>query len=101
MKQDFFDLLRKIDKNPKTSQRDLAKDLGLSIGKLNYCLRALINKGLVKTKNFKTSKKKIQYLYYLSPKGVLQKTNATIKFMQLKIKEYEELKSELEKNRHV
>lgn len=98
MKPDFFNLLRKIDKDPSASQRDLAKDLGLSIGKLNYCLKALKAKGLVKMKNFRKNKKKTQYLYYLSPKGVLEKTNATVKFMQLKIKEFEELKNELDKN---
>ena len=98
LNSDFFNLLRKIDKDPRITQRILAKELGLSLGKLNYCLRALKEKGLIKIKNFNNSKKKAKYFYYLSPKGVVEKTEATFKFMKLKMKEYEELKEELKKN---
>ena len=67
----------------------------MSLGKINYCLKALKTKGLIKIKNFKKSKEKIGYLYYLTPKGIAEKTNITIKFMRLKMKEYDELKREL------
>lgn len=98
MKTEFFNLLRIIHKSPEASQRELAKKLGLSIGKLNYCLKALKDKGLVKIKSFSKSKKKTKYLYLLTPKGILEKTKVTLNFMNIKIKEYEELKKELEKN---
>ena len=79
----------------------MAKDLGFSLGKLNYCLSALKAKGLVKVNNFRQNKNKINYIYILTPKGILQKTNLTIKFMQLKMNEYDELNRELleEKNK--
>lgn len=99
MKQEFFDILRKIHKDPEASQRELAKELGLSIGKLNYCLRALKEKGLIKIQNFNKSPKKTKYLYYLTPKGILEKTKVTVNFMKRKMKEYEELKKELKVKR--
>ena len=67
---DHFNTLRKIEKNPQSTQRSLANELGFSLGKLNYCLRALKKKGLVKINNFKKSKKKINYIYVLTPKGI-------------------------------
>jgi|TARA_B100001964_G_C14017909_1_gene502448 EPS-associated MarR family transcriptional regulator len=96
-KQDHFDVLRKIKNNPETTQRQLAKDLGFSLGKLNYCLKALKNKGLVKIENFKKNPKKINYIYILTPKGISEKTKLTLNFMQRKIEEYDELKEELKK----
>ena len=97
---DHFEVLRKIDKNSKISQRQLAEDLGFSLGKLNYCLKALQNKGLVKIKNFGKKKNKIRYIQYvLTPKGISERTKLTINFMKRKIQEYDELKSELEKNK--
>ena len=95
MKQEFFDIMRKIHKDPEASQRELAKELGLSIGKLNYCLKALKEKGFIKIQNFNKNPKKVKYLYYLTPKGVLKKTKVTINFMKRKMIEYEELKKEL------
>ena len=95
--QDHFELLRKIDKNPQLSQRRLAEELGLSLGKLNYCLKALKYKGYVKIKNFQKNPNKINYLYVLTPKGATEKTKLTIKFMKRKLKEYDELKKELKK----
>ena len=95
--QDHFELLRKIDKNPQLSQRRLAEELGLSLGKLNYCLKALKYKGYVKIKNFKKNPNKINYLYVLTPKGATEKTKLTINFMKRKLKEYDELKKELKK----
>ena len=96
-KQDHFDVLRKIKNNSETTQRQLAKDLGFSLGKLNYCLKALKNKGLVKIENFKKNPKKINYIYILTPKGISEKTKLTLNFMQRKIEEYDELKEELKK----
>ena len=93
--QDYFDILRKVKKKPNTNQRQLAKDLGFSLGKLNYCLNDLKLKGLVKIQNFKKNKKKINYIYILTPRGLAQKTKLTINFMKRKIKEYDELKKEL------
>jgi len=94
--QDNLDLLRKISKRPKVSQRMLADELGFSLGKLNYCLNALKKKGLIKIKNFKNSKNKINYIYLLTPKGITKKSLLTVNFMKKKMKEYEELKKELE-----
>ncbi len=95
-KQDHFDVLRKIQNNPKFSQRKLAEDLGFSLGKLNYCLKSLQEKGLVKIENFKKNPNKINYVYVLTPKGVAEKTKLTINFMKRKMREYDELKSEIE-----
>ena len=96
-KKDHFEILRKIEKLPEASQRDLAKELGFSLGKLNYCLKALQKKGLVKIHNFKKNPKKINYFYILTPAGISEKTKLTINFMKRKMKEYDELKSEIEK----
>ena len=96
MKPDYFNILRKIDKDPKASQRELAKELGLSIGKLNYCLKALKEKGLIKIRNFTKSSKKLDYVYIITPRGLAEKTKLTIDFMQKKIAEYDELKREIE-----
>tara|TARA_B110000211_G_C13795744_1_gene428280 strand:+ start:172 stop:477 length:306 start_codon:yes stop_codon:yes gene_type:complete len=92
---EHFQILRKIDKKPNSTQRELAQDLGISLGKLNYCITALKKKGLIKIKNFKKNPKKINYLYILTPRGIAMKTNMTIDFMKKKIQEYDELKSEL------
>ena len=95
--EDHFEVLRKIQKKPKASQRQLARELGFSLGKLNYCLRALQKKGMVKLSNFKKTEHKIKYLQYLvTPKGISYRTKLTINFMKRKMKEYDELKKELE-----
>ena len=94
--QDHLNLLIRIKNKPKSSQRQLAEDLDISLGKLNYCLKALKDKGFVKIRNFKKNPKKINYIYILTPKGVIEKTNLTLNFMKRKMKEYEELKKELE-----
>ena len=95
--QDHFDVLRRIQKKPKSSQRELAEELGFSLGKLNYCLRALQSKGLVKIKNFKKNPEKLNYIYVLTPKGISEKTKLTLNFMTRKMREYDELKNELKK----
>ena len=89
---DEFNVLRKIQSKPESTQRELAKDLGFSLGKLNYCLKALHNKGLVKIENFKKKEKKLSYI----KKYILTPINLTIQFMQRKMKEYDELKSEID-----
>ena len=98
--QDHFDILRKIKKKSNPSQRELAKELGFSLGKLNYCLKALRKKGLVKIKNFQKKENKIQYLQYvITPKGISHRTKLTVNFMKRKLKEYDELKKELEESK--
>tara|TARA_B100000029_G_C17527650_1_gene942210 strand:- start:157 stop:465 length:309 start_codon:yes stop_codon:yes gene_type:complete len=94
--QDYLNLLRKIKKKPVSSQRELAEELGFSLGKLNYCLKALTSKGLVKIDNFKKNPNKLNYIYILTPKGIAVKTQLTVNFMKRKMKEYDELKKELD-----
>ncbi len=95
--EDHFEVLRRIDKFPNASQRKLASELGFSLGKLNYCLKALKKKGYVKLKNFQKQEKKIRYLQYvITPKGISERTKLTINFMKRKMKEFDELKKELE-----
>ena len=97
-KDDHFQVLRKIQKKPESSQRELAKELGFSLGKLNYCLKALQKKGLVKLTNFQKKKDKIKYLQYIvTPKGIAYRTKLTIDFMKRKMREYDELQKELKK----
>lgn len=94
--QDYFNILRKINNKPNLTQRELAKELGFSLGKLNYCLNALKNKGLVKISNFKKNPNKIGYIYLLTPKGLSIKTKLTLNFMKRKMTEYDELRLEIE-----
>tara|TARA_B100001094_G_C18066489_1_gene737749 strand:- start:729 stop:1025 length:297 start_codon:yes stop_codon:yes gene_type:complete len=93
--QDNLNVLRKIQNKPNSTQRKLAEELGFSLGKLNYCLKALQNKGLIKIENFKKNPNKINYFYVLTPKGLSEKTKLTINFMKKKMIEYDELKKEL------
>ena len=94
---DHFYVLRKIQNKPKATQRELASELDFSLGKLNYCLKALRGKGLIKIENFKKNPNKINYIYILTPKGISEKTKLTVNFMKLKMKEYDELKKEISK----
>ena len=80
-KQDYLNILRKLDNKPNSSQRKLANELGFSLGKLNYCLNALKSKGLIKIKNFKNNKNKINYIYILTPKGISKKARLTVNFI--------------------
>ena len=98
---DHFEVLRKIQKKPETTQRELAEELGFSLGKLNYCMKALQQKGLIKIENFKRNPKKINYLYVLTPKGIEHKLNLTLKFMKKKMQEYDELKKEINKREDI
>ena len=97
---DLFGILRKIGQNPNISQRQLASKLGFSLGKLNYCLNELKKKGLVKIGNFKKNSKKIKYMYLLTPMGISTKTKLTINFMKKKMKEYDELKKEINNSKY-
>ena len=90
-----FKVLRGIKNNPDSSQRELAEELGFSLRKLNYCIYALKEKGLVKIRNFRTNPNKIGYAYILTPKGIRAKTKLTINFMKRKMQEYDELKKEI------
>jgi EPS-associated MarR family transcriptional regulator len=97
---DHFKVLRKVQTKPESSQRELAADLGFSLGKLNYCLKALQKKGFVKLNNFKKKSNKLGHLrYIITPKGISERTKLTINFMKRKMKEYEELKKELDKGK--
>ena len=93
--QDHFNVLRKITRKPESTQRELAKELGFSLGKLNYCLKALKIKGLIKIKNFEKNPHKINYIYVLTPRGISEKTKLTLNFMKRMMKEYDELKKEM------
>tara|TARA_B100000524_G_scaffold332571_1_gene219860 strand:+ start:629 stop:937 length:309 start_codon:yes stop_codon:yes gene_type:complete len=96
--EDNFAILRNLYKNPNYSQRDLARELGLSLGKLNYCIKALKDKGLIKIRRFKKSPNKIGHIkYVLTSQGISLRTKLTINFMKKKMKEYDELKMELKK----
>ena len=93
--QDHLNLLRKINSKPGYSQRKLADDLEFSLGKLNYCIKALKKKGFIKIENFKKNPKKINYIYKLTPKGITEKAQLTLNFMKRKMEEYDELKAEI------
>ena len=94
--QDHLNILRKLKHKPKTTQRELAEELGFSLGKLNYCLYALKVKGLIKINNFKKNPEKLNYIYVLTPRGISEKTKLTLNFMKRKMREYDELKKEIE-----
>ena len=96
---DQLDVLRAINNETNVTQRKMANDLGFSLGKLNYVIKALKKKGHIKVKNFKNNKNKINYLYILTPKGLTMKMKITVSFMKRKIKEYDELKKELENSK--
>lgn len=94
-----YGLLKTLEDNPSLSQRDLAKRLGISLGKVNFCLNALIEKGCLKVKNFRNSDNKLAYAYLLTPHGVEQKARMTVEFLQIKVQEYEKLRAEIEELR--
>lgn len=94
--QDYLEILIKISKKSEISQRKLAQELGFSLGKLNYCIKELHKKGLIKIQNFNKNKKKSNYLYFLTPQGLSSKTKLTMDFMKKKLKEYDELKFEID-----
>ena len=95
--QNKYQLLKSLEQDANLTQRQLSKELGISLGKVNYCLQSLIQKGFIKINNFKNSKHKIQYSYILTPTGIEEKTKLTIRFLKVRAKEYEELKKEVDK----
>jgi EPS-associated MarR family transcriptional regulator len=92
----YLKILKYIESNPHISQRKLAEELGVSVGKVNYCLKALIGKGLVKAGNFKRNANKMAYLYLLTPQGIEEKTKLTASFLKRKIAEHEQITIEIE-----
>ncbi len=94
-----YRLLRILAEHPDTTQRELADALGVSLGKINYCVKAVLEKGWVKAKNFKNSKHKLAYRYLLTPSGIDAKAHITARFLKCKIAEYEALKAEIEQLR--
>ncbi|WP_027371455.1 MarR family EPS-associated transcriptional regulator [Desulfovermiculus halophilus] len=94
-----FKILRALESNPNFSQRELSKKAGISLGKTNYCLNALIEKGLIKTSNFKNSKNRTAYLYKLTPKGMEEKARVTVRFLRRKMEEFDALEKEIKELR--
>lgn len=90
-----YKILKQLESNPEISQRELATELGISLGRVNYCIQALIEKGLVKANNFRNSKNKKGYAYLLTPRGIEEKARITVEFLKTKIAEHEELKKEI------
>jgi EPS-associated MarR family transcriptional regulator len=91
-----YGLLKTLEDNPDLSQRDMAKRLGVSLGKVNFCLNALVAKGLLKVNNFRNSENKLAYAYLLTPHGVEEKARMTVRFLKYKMQEYEQLRAEIE-----
>ena len=92
-----FDLLRKLELNPECTQRELSKEMGISLGKVNYCIKKLVEQGWVKLTNFSNNPNKVGYAYFLTAKGIEEKTRLTYAFLKIKTKEYEMLKEEISK----
>ena len=90
-----LDLLRKLEVNPEYTQRELSKEMGVSLGKVNYCMKKLIEKGWLKLTNFSRNPNKVGYVYLLTPKGIEQKARLTFEFLAIKLEEYEMLKEEI------
>lgn len=91
-----YKLLKTIENEPHLSQREIAQKMGVSLGKTNYCLKALLDKGFIKVRNFYKNKKKKAYIYILTPNGIEEKAQVTYRFLQRKISEYESIKAEIE-----
>jgi len=94
-----YRVMRLLEANPKLSQRDLARELGISLGKVNYCLQALVRKGWVKATNFKNSHRKAAYMYLVTPHGLEEKARLTVRYLRIKVREYENLRAEIEQMR--
>ena len=95
-KQNKFQILKSLERDSHPTQRQLSSDLGVSLGKVNYCLKNLIEEGFIKINNFRNNKNKIQYSYLLTPKGVEEKAKLTLDFIRIKTQEYDRLKQEIE-----
>ena len=95
-----YKILKKLEAEPEVSQRELARELGISLGKVNFCLNALIEKGLVKANNFRQSENKRDYIYLLTPSVVEEKARITVQFLKYKLAEYETIKAEIQQLQH-
>ena len=95
-KQNKFQILKSLERDSHPTQRQLSDDLGVSLGKVNYCLKSLIEKGFIKVNNFRNSNNKTQYSYLLTPKGIEEKAKLTLDFIRIKTQEYDTLKQEIE-----
>jgi EPS-associated MarR family transcriptional regulator len=94
-----YKILKLLEANPEISQRDLARELGISLGRANFCLKALIEKGLLKATNFRNSKNKMAYMYLLTPSGIEEKSVITARFLKIKMQDYANLEAEIEELR--
>ena len=92
-----YKILKELEANPKISQRELAKGLGISLGRANFCVQALIERGFVKARNFQNSQNKKAYIYCLTPKGIEARAGITLQFLKYKMAEYQALKTEIER----
>jgi EPS-associated MarR family transcriptional regulator len=95
-----YKILKRLQDDPNISQRDLARELDMSLGKVNYCMKGLINKGWVKVKNFRKSNNKLAYAYLLTPHGMEEKARVTLSFLKLRVSQYEALKKEIDELRN-
>jgi EPS-associated MarR family transcriptional regulator len=95
-KKNQYQILKSLEENSLSTQRQLSNKLGVSLGKVNYCIQSLAEKGLIKINNFRNNKNKIQYSYFLTPKGIQEKAKITLDFIKIKTKEYDTLKLEIE-----
>lgn len=91
-----YKVMRLVEANPHMSQRQLAGELGVSVGKANYCLRALVRAGLIKVRNFRNSSNKAAYMYLVTPRGIREKARLAVRFLGIKVREYEQLRAEIE-----
>lgn len=91
-----YKILKILEANPEISQRDLARELGISLGKVNFCLKALIEKGLIKVTNFRNNQNKLAYIYLLTPRGIEEKSSITLRFLREKMKDYAVLQKEID-----
>ncbi len=91
-----YQIVKIREANPRVSQRELARGLGISLGKVNYCLKGLINKGIIKAKRFRNSENKLTYAYVLTPRGIEARSKLTARYLKRRLKEYEKLKQEIE-----
>ena len=95
-KQNQYQILKSLEQDSLSTQRQLSNNLGVSLGKVNYCIKSLIQKGFIKVNNFRNNKNKVQYSYLLTPKGIEEKTKLTMEFLKMKTEEYDNLRREIE-----
>jgi EPS-associated MarR family transcriptional regulator len=94
-----YKVMRLVEANSRVSQREVARTLGVSVGKVNYCVRALVDRGFIKARNFKNSDNKVAYVYLMTPRGIREKARLAIRFLGIKMREYELLRADIERMR--